>query len=103
MQDWIQDLKFSYTVPIDDQDCPGCEVHQGFNENYSALKEQILLALAADDVSGGLEITGHSLGGAMAAIAAWDLVRFVSAGACGLACADRFRPCVVASLLFCCR
>ncbi len=73
-QDWIQDLKFSFTVPIDNADCPGCEVHEGFNENYAALRPQIIAALQPLDTSRGISISGHSLGAAMAMLAAWDLV-----------------------------
>ncbi len=81
-QDWIQDLKFSFTVPIDADTCPGCEVHQGFNENYVALRPQIVAALRGMDTSRGINIAGHSLGAAVSVLAAWDLVSGCSADVC---------------------
>ena len=72
-QDLIQDLKVADTTPLDG--CDGCEVHLGFNENYLALRGQLLQALSTVDTSGGLYISGHSLGAAMAVLAAFDLVR----------------------------
>lgn len=71
LADWIQDLKFAHSTPL--EGCSGCEVELGFNENYNALQSQILTALSGIDTSAGLAITGHSLGAAMAALAAWDL------------------------------
>ncbi len=78
LQDWIQDLKFSFTVPIDNATCPGCEVHQGFNQNYVALRPQIIAALQGMDTSRGINIAGHSLGAAVSVLAAWDLVRVLT-------------------------
>ena len=37
--DWIQDLKFAKTTPLNG--CDGCEVELGFNENYNALRPQV--------------------------------------------------------------
>ena len=58
--------------------CPGCLLHQGFLFDYMSLRQQMLDALAASGHSGTVSLAGHSLGAAVAAIAAWDLVRDTS-------------------------
>ena len=72
-QDFIQDLKFAELLPL--SNCADCAVHKGFHEDYFALRPQIVSALNGVDTSGGVYITGHSLGAAMAVLAAFDLVR----------------------------
>lgn len=55
--------------------CSGCEIHLGFSEDYISLSEQMDSALStvgADDAP-AVYLTGHSLGGAMANIAAFEL------------------------------
>jgi hypothetical protein len=76
-QDFIQDLKSA--VLVDLSTCSGCQVGKGWFENYNALQGQISAALESMDTSNGVYITGHSLGAAMAAMAAWDLVRVARA------------------------
>ncbi len=42
-------------------------------EQYTALIPQLTAALSSLDTSGGLLVTGHSLGAAIAVLAAYDL------------------------------
>jgi hypothetical protein len=74
--DWILDFDFIPTPP-EFPACPGCEVHEGFYRAWEALRGQAVAALAALGAGGasGLPVfvTGHSLGGAMANLAAFEL------------------------------
>lgn len=59
-----------------DQKVKGCEVHSGFARSYLSVAEQIVTNLAAaysKYPTYELQITGHSLGGALATLAAVDL------------------------------
>lgn len=71
--EWIADLNFHQVRPEElDNYQPGVWCHEGFYEMYLSVRDQIrgLLNETVD-----LEITGHSLGGALATIAAYDLAK----------------------------
>ncbi|XP_046857527.1 putative lipase LIH1 [Xenia sp. Carnegie-2017] len=74
LTDWYRNLKFfkqRYSG------CEDCKVHIGFFQSYNALKEQMLekvSALSDEHSDARVLVTGHSLGGAMATLAAVDLV-----------------------------
>lgn len=54
--------------------CGDCEVHTGFYEAYTALAPALLAAVdAAGTASTAIHITGHSLGGALSQLAAYEL------------------------------
>lgn len=73
--DWIKDdLNFFPIKPY--TKCVGCELHGGFYDSYFDLKPGILTAFEQLGTKPGdtLQITGHSLGAAMATIAAYDML-----------------------------
>ncbi|CAE8644444.1 unnamed protein product [Polarella glacialis] len=61
----------------ENQQCAGgCKVHAGFSRAWRSLRYQTETALRDLGCAGAgqaVRLTGHSLGGAMAALAAWDL------------------------------
>lgn len=79
IQNWIADLTFVQSSIYGG--CNGCLVHEGFYQSYLDLSTSMLNALTAygaqpdTSSSGGPQIfiTGHSLGGAIATLAAFEL------------------------------
>jgi triacylglycerol lipase len=68
--DWIADLSYAQ---LDYPYAPGAgQVHEGFLEVYQSCRDQVLPALLALPPQLPLFITGHSLGGAAATLAALD-------------------------------
>jgi hypothetical protein len=59
----------------------GHSVHEGFVDAYWSIRSKIIAAVTRHLANGQrLHVTGHSLGGALATIAAWDLARFGQSG-----------------------
>ena len=56
--------------------CPKCKVHDGFETLYDSMKSKMLSTVALIEEKYKPErilVTGHSLGGAMSTLAAYDL------------------------------
>lgn len=75
LRDWLVDLEF-VKQNVSYPGCEGCELHRGFYDSYLALSPGVLAAIAA---YGGatvpyVAVTGHSLGAAIAEIAAFELI-----------------------------
>jgi len=78
VKNWIDDIDTIYTrYPA----CSGCEVHEGFYKTYLSVRDdlhkpfsQLLTAYPHFEV----QVTGHSLGAAMAVHAALDLMQTYS-------------------------
>lgn len=75
LPDWLLDFEFFYKN-VSYPGCEGCELHEGFYGSYLALQPGIAEVL---DLYGAASapyvwVTGHSLGAAMAEIAAFALV-----------------------------
>ncbi|CAJ1011044.1 putative Protein (DUF2974)/Lipase (class 3) [Leishmania naiffi] len=72
---WIQDLDF-WSIPYPNPSCGNnCRIHRGFYRAYSSVRDQLIydvLSMLERHPSYTLFITGHSLGGAMALLAAID-------------------------------
>jgi hypothetical protein len=69
----LDDLNAFWHTPYKES-CPECMVHAGFHDVWKSLKEKVYGAL--DSRACGrkrIRLTGHSLGGAVAAMAAFDM------------------------------
>ncbi|CAK9025796.1 unnamed protein product [Durusdinium trenchii] len=54
--------------------CPGCKIHRGFYKSWKSLEAQTIQALKDLECEASpLRISGHSLGGSMAMLAAFEL------------------------------
>jgi len=78
IRDWIQDGDIDIGYPFKDQ--PNVGIHDGFFDAYSALRPQFLsnlqsLIKSQCQESCPIYLTGHSLGAALATVAAVDLSR----------------------------
>ena len=54
--------------------CPGCSIHTGFYQVWASIEAQVLGLMTAYEKDREIVVTGHSLGGAMAASASLMLV-----------------------------
>jgi hypothetical protein len=66
------DFDYAWTKPY--QSCQDCTVHIGFYRSWQSLRDELVIeakTLGCDNKP--LRVTGHSLGAAMAALAAFDL------------------------------
>lgn len=70
LYEWQLDLRYAHSAYPRFGD--GCFVHSGFHGAYESIREDIHRAIARHNVM-RLFISGHSLGGAMAVLAAADL------------------------------
>ena len=68
--EWLRDLHIRLTAyPYFES----CKVHEGFLQTYNVFRRAIIDTLGALDTRKGLLIAGHSLGSALATLAAQDL------------------------------
>ena len=84
LQNWLHNVAFVQT-PYDSYSSCGskCRVHVGFMASYFSLREETrnaVLALRSTYPTYGVVATGHSLGGALATLAAADLQELLSRG-----------------------
>lgn len=72
-KNWIDDFDATHTTY---SKCSGCSIHKGFYQGYmtvsSTVKSQIT-TLASKYRNAPIYVTGHSLGGALAVVAALDI------------------------------
>ena len=76
ISNWITDFK-GIKVPLTTYaGCSNCKVHDGFDKSYNGIRPHVLSALQnLQNIYKGASVyvTGHSLGGALAILAALDL------------------------------
>lgn len=74
LTNWIADFKFDRKkCRLGDPAIDCGEVHDGFQTDYIAVQGQIHQALKALPLTLTLDITGHSLGGALSTLAFYDI------------------------------
>ena len=75
--DWVTDLKFiQQAYPFAPKGTSGIEVHYGFIEAYTSVRDAVLQA-AKDTPHKEVVLVGHSLGGALATLAGLDIAENV--------------------------
>jgi hypothetical protein len=75
LANWINDMRFAH-VDTPFPECSGCFLHKGFITSYDSIAVPLFVAvgqLRAQYNTSSLMVTGHSLGGALAQLAALDL------------------------------
>jgi predicted lipase len=71
--DWVNNFQFRQQIyPYGDESSTGVRFHRGFMTAYFAVRDR-LLAAVKDYPDCAIIVTGHSLGGALATIAALDV------------------------------
>jgi predicted lipase len=75
LMNWILNLEFAHTdSPF--AECLNCYVHRGFLDDYNSVAVQVFVAVNQIREKYGAKrvlVTGHSLGGVLATLAAIDL------------------------------
>lgn len=74
IQNWIENIKITKTKR--NMTCSGCQVHAGFYDCWKSLAAPMLAELhrlQASHSGAKVYVTGHSLGGAVAMLAAYEL------------------------------
>jgi len=74
LQNWVENLKIAKTDR--NMSCAGCKVHSGFYDCWRSLSRPMvaeLRALRASHPLAAVYVTGHSLGAAIAMLAAYEL------------------------------
>jgi hypothetical protein len=74
IKNWIDDIN---TLKVSYPPCSGCFVHEGFYDTYLSVQSQMVPALQAlikEYPSLPIQVTGHSLGGALSIHAALDII-----------------------------
>jgi len=75
IKDWLADLNFFMTPFGSGNDCEKCQVHRGFLAAYQSIRDRTLewmLKAKSQFPDAKIAVTGHSLGGALAMVAAMD-------------------------------
>ncbi|GFN33087.1 lipase family protein [Paenibacillus xylaniclasticus] len=69
--DWVSDFISQQIIYKPGK--PKCLSHKGFTDIYASCREQVIELVKTIDPSKQLFVTGHSLGGALATLAAFDI------------------------------
>ena len=75
LANWVNDMRFAH-VDTPFPECDGCFLHKGFITSYDSIAVPLFVAvgqLRAQYNTSKIMVTGHSLGGALAQLAALDL------------------------------
>lgn len=73
IKNWISDFTF-FQMPSDY--CHGCTIHSGFHETWTSLRDEIMQTVKSKHdlhPHASIHLTGHSLGAAVAVLAALDI------------------------------